>query len=382
MFYSILRLIGLFIRPFSVLVLSFNTSISDSYTLILVALQICMSCLKIECHKNYYKDTGNKHAFLTYKNLLMSHIALFIPLLVCISFLFLQFNNQIYLVIFLFIIVFEKLYDEHLRLSIYKKNFKLWSILAIYRYYALNLLLIAFSFIYDLKIEYILILWLFLLVVGISLNSKSINCLYNNLSFRIKNINIKDYFVELFPRKHFILVLYAICTSQFINLPKITISISQPDLLSEFYILSTVFLASIPVSEAILVAKYKMRWLREFNIVLNEWLKLLFFGILFFACSFFAFELAVALGYISELKSIMLPMLAISILLYIIYPFQIINFWHIPNKKLLYINGLTFLLASLIIVFVPGLTNILWFLAASYLFLLSLNLYVYSKPIT
>ena len=141
-------------------------------------------------------------------------------------------------------------------------------------------------------------------------------------------------------------------------------------------------MASIPVSEAILVAKYKMRWLREFNIVLNEWIKLLFFGILFFTCSFFAFELAVALGYISELKSIMLPMLAISILLYIIYPLQIINFWHIPNKKLLYINGLTFLLASLIIVFVPGLTNILWFLAASYLFLLSLNLYVYSKPIT
>ena len=257
------RFISIIFKPFLLIYLTNINYLLSAKELSVVYLAMTYGAMfsSFDSHKNYYSKYFNQDKFLGFVFKEYQIVFLCTTIVSSISVLImgmLEFTNFIVIIFLIFYFFSEKIVDEILRFSLFKKQFYFWSKLVLYKFlFLLIFIVILFAInIKDSNFIFYLIPSLFLaniITILINFNFSSIIKSY----FIIFN-NLKDGF-SVFKRKlieSIYLYFSNVLSIAYLSYDRLIVFIIDREFLPKFTIIVMIF-SMIPVSFEILYFSFK-----------------------------------------------------------------------------------------------------------------------------
>lgn len=342
------RVLSLLSRPlFLLLLMSYGGGdLSADYALIITVVQFGLVFLNSEAHKDFYKrllgsDSSLKltgKTRLRYINYIRAHFQSFYVLL--FVFCFLMTEDLLFAFMLSLACCAEKMYDEFQRLCIYQKQYLLWSLICLVKFYFPILCFAAMLYISD---QHQLFVYLFLMIyIG------TILFLVLGLSeFRLKSISrfysIKFYFKH-YLLKNRSLIAYTLLVSNVLYLDRLVVSYQFNKHLDQYVLLCNICVILVVVYDYLYLTKKKPEYIE----LVKEPLRLVFnTKNLLFSVGFAFTAALVGLtinNYFNLLvldKITMLSLVAGYALYNLISPMVHYNYWNCDLEKILKIEFLS-----------------------------------------
>lgn len=270
------RVLSLLSRPlFLFLLMSFGKGdLSANYALIITVVQFGLVFLNSEAHKDFYKrllgkDSSQKltgKTRLRYINYIRAHFQLFYVLL--FVFCFVMTEDLLFAFMLSIACCAEKMYDEFQRLCIYQKQYLLWSLICLVKFYFPILCFAAMIYISDHR-QYFVYLFLMIYIGTILL---LVLCFSE---FKLKSISrfysIKFYFKH-YLLKNRSLIAYTLLVSNVLYLDRLVVSYQFNMYLDQYVLLCNICVILVVVYDYLYLTKKKPEYIE----LVNEPLKLVF----------------------------------------------------------------------------------------------------------
>lgn len=342
------RVLSLLSRPlFLLLLMSFGQGdLSADYALIITVVQFGLVFLNSEAHKDFYKRLiGNDSSLkltsktrLRYINYIRAHCQLFYILL--FVFCFVMTEDLLFAFMLSLACCAEKMYDEFQRLCIYQKQYLLWSLICLVKFYLPIICFVAMIVILESQ-QYTV--YIFLIIYSLTIFSLVLSLSDFKISSLSKFYSIK-YYAKHYLIKNKGLIAYSLLVSNVLYIDRLVVSYQFNDRLDQYVLLCNLCVILVVVYDYLYLTRRKPQYIDE----VTEPLKLVFnTRNVFFSVGFATLAALIGItlnNYLNLLdlsKAIMLPLIAGYALYNFICPLMHYSYWNCKLGKILKIEFLS-----------------------------------------